>query len=89
MARAMRGVSAKKGKEGVKFTVCGDPTAEPDAAADVHMRALGAATYCDALLPHLASLLKGIDVPVSAHQLMDWLMRDMAPRDALEEMLAV
>ncbi len=89
MAKAKRGVRTEKSEHGVKFSVSGDPTTESDAAADVHMRALGAATYCHALVPHLGKLLEGIDIPVTAHQLMDWLMREMAPRDALEEMLAV
>ena len=89
MAKARRGVQATKMDDGVKCSLEGDPSTDPDTAADVHMRALGAATYCHALVPHLGKLLEGINIPVSAHQLMDWLMREMAPRDALEEMLCV
>ncbi len=89
MAKAERGIRTSKGKDGVKFSSCGDPNTEPNAAADVHMRALGAATYSTALLPHMGSLLEGIDLPLTAHQLVAWLMKDMAPRDAMEEMLAV
>ncbi len=89
MAQTRKGVEATKMKDGVRCVLDGDPSKEPDTAADVHMRALGAATYCHALVPHLGRLLEGIDIPVSSHQLMHWLMREMAPRDALEEMLAV
>ncbi len=89
MTRKKRGVGVKPTDGGVRCTTSADPSSDPDAAADVHVRALGAATYCYALVPHLGMLLEGIDVPVSAHQLMDWLMREMAPRDALEEMLVV
>ncbi len=89
MAKTERQSRSKKRKQGLKYPISGDPTTEPKAAAEMHIRALGATTYCHALLPHIRDLLNGFDIPLTAHQLIDWLMREMAPRDALEEMLAV
>ncbi len=89
MPKTERGIKPVKGDDGVRCTLRGDPATSPDAAADALVRGLGAVAYCEVLVPHMGELLDGIDIPMTAHQLVNWLMREMAPRDALEEMLAV
>ncbi|NOG54735.1 MAG: hypothetical protein HND57_10480 [Planctomycetes bacterium] len=73
----------------LRVKVSGDPESNPAAARQVHTSALSGAVYAEAIGPRFAALFHGLNLGQSAMTFVEDMLRRMAPRDPLEEMLAV
>ena len=67
----------------------GDPNTEPEAARQVHQNAMAGAIYGNVIDKRLASIFEGMNLGQSALTYADDLLKRMAPRDPLEEMLVI
>jgi|GEM_PF-1531336 len=70
-------------------TLTGNPETDPEAARQVHANAIPGVVYGSALRQRLAGAFAGLNLEQSALTYADDLIRRMAPRDPMEEMLIV
>jgi len=71
------------------FEIYANPETDPEAAYRVHTAGLASGAYANALVPRFGKMFGDVNLTKSAITHVDELIRRMAPRDPMEEMLII